>query len=586
MYLNAFVRPRRVSFLLVLSFLFCFQLAVTGQTGTVGALTGVVKDPRGANLPGVSIAVKNAGTGATRTTVTNEEGHWTLPGLPVGTYEVSYEVTGFKKLVRDRVEVEASVPRTLEDTLEVGEIGAVINIMEGAALITPDTSALSRKLSAEQLVEVPTSTRSFTQLLSTEAGVNTELSPVLTNGNGNQSPSVNGTRTTSTSLFFNGVDATNITTNEGSLNDNIAPAPETLQEVKLQTSLYDASTGRSGGGNFQLVTKTGANRFSGNLYYYLQNEKLNANDYFFNKEGIERPKARRNEGGFTLGGAIIKDRFFFFGGYQYTNAITGFVPTARSLSVTPLALTLLGADRSAQAIANAFNLARDQFRATQGLSAVCAGTPVPAGCMTAADISPVAVQLLNLQNPATGNFIFASPRANGRIIGVDRANRTGAGLITTRAFQFGTAPVANRALFEDNPLIQQLSVRPSEFEQNQFTTRLDGRLTNKNTLTGTFFFSNFPALDSFPDPSSLISPFVLRRADRNRTLAISDQQIFSPTLINEFVFGYFSLNNTRSLDDPYLTPELSNDAVGIINPAVQFESSPGTLRLGHFICRP
>ena len=99
------------------------------------------------------------------------------------------------------------------------------------------------------------------------------------------------------------------------------------------------------------------------LYYYLQNEKFNANDYFFNKEGIDRPKARRNEGGFTIGGPIVKDRFFFFGGYQYTNAITGFVPTARSTSVTPLALTLLGNDRSAAAIATAFNQARDQFRA-------------------------------------------------------------------------------------------------------------------------------------------------------------------------------------------------------------------------------
>ena len=585
MNLFTIVVHRPIFLLLTLMFL-CFAApAAMAQTGTVGTLTGVVTDPNGANLPGVSVVVKNLATEATRTAITNGDGHWTLPGLPVGTYEVSYEITGFKRLVRDRVEVEASVPRTLEDKLEIGEIGAVINITEGAALITPETSAVARQLSSEQLVEVPTSTRSFTQLLSTEAGVNTELSPVLTNGNGNQSPSVNGTRTTSTSLFFNGVDATNITTNEGSLNDNIAPAPETLQEVKLQTSLYDASTGRSGGGNFQLVTKTGANRFSGNVYYYLQNEKLNANDYFFNKEGIDRPKARRNEGGFTVGGAIIKDRFFFFGGYQYTNAITGFVPTARSLSVTPLALTLLGADRSAQAIANAFNLARDQFRATQNLPAVCGGNPPPAGCLTAADIAPVAVHLLNLRNPATGDFVFASPRANGRIIGVDRANRTG-GLISTRAFQFGNAPVTNRALFEDNPLIQQLNVRPSEFEQNQFTTRLDGRLTSNNTLSGTFFFSNFPALDSFPDPSSLISPFVLRRADRNRTLAISDQHIFSPTLINEFVFGYFSLNNTRSLDEPFLTPELGNEAAGIINPAVQFDSSPGTLRLGHFIGRP
>ena len=571
--MESFTLVRRLlCLLLTLTFFACLAVA---QSGTVGTLTGVVRDPNGANLPGASVVVKNLATGATRTAISNEDGHWALPGLPVGAYEVSYEITGFKRLVRDRIEVEASVPRTLEDKLEVGEIGAVINVTEGAALITPETSAVARQLSSEQLVEVPTSTRSFTQLLSTEAGVNTELSPVLTNGNGNQSPSVNGTRTTSTSLFFNGVDATNITTNEGSLSDNIAPAPETLQEVKLQTSLYDASTGRSGGGNFQLVTKTGANRFNGNVYYYLQNEKLNANDYFFNKEGIDRPKARRNEGGFTVGGAIIKDRFFFFGGYQYTSAITGFVPTARSLSVTPLALSFLGSDRSAQAIANAFNQARS----------FCNVTPLPAGCLTAADISPVAVRLLNLQNPATGDFIFASPRPNGRIIGVDRANRT-AGAVTTRAFQFGTAPVTNRALFEDNPLVQQLNVRPSEFEQNQFTTRLDGRLTNKNTLTGTFFFSNFPALDSFPDPSSLISPFVLRRADRNRTLAISDQHIFSPALINEFVFGYFSLNNTRALDEPFLIPELTSEAVGIGNPALLFDDSPGTRRLGHFIGRP
>ena len=584
-YANA--RCRRIfSTLLTLLTLCILQSVIIAQSG-VGTLTGVVKDPNGAHLPGVSVVVRNLNTGLTRTATSGEDGHWTLPALPAGAYEVTYETTGFKKLVRDRVEVEASVPRTLEDKLEVGEIGITVNITEGGtALITPESAAVARQLSAEQLVEVPTSTRSFTQLLSTEAGVNTELSPVLTNGNGNQSPSVNGTRTTSTSLFFNGVDATNITTNEGSLNDNIAPAPETLQEVKLQTSMYDASTGRSGGGNFQLVTKTGANRFNGNIYYYLQNEKLNANDFFFNKENIDRPKARRNEGGFTVGGPIVKDRFFFFGGYQYTNAITGFVPTARSTSVTPLALTLLGADRSAQAIATAFNQARDQFRLSEGQNAVCAATPLPAGCLTSTDIAPVAVALLNLRNPATGDFIWASPRPGGRILAFDRANRTAAGLITTRAFQFGTAPVTNRNLFEDNPLVQQLNVRPSEFEQHQFTTRLDGRLTKNNTLTGTFFFSNFPALDSFPDPSSLISPFVLRRADRNRTLAISDQHVFGPSLINEVVFGYFSLNNTRALDEPFLSQDLTSEALGIGNPALFFDDSPGTRRLGHFIGRP
>ena len=465
--------PRFSLILFALGALVLFQLsgaAVLGQSGSTGTLTGVVQDPNGASLPGVAIVLKNAGTGATRTVSTNEEGRWTMPALPVGTYEITYELAGFKKRVREQVEVEASVPRTLEDKLEVGEVGATINIVEGAALVTPETATTFRQLSAEDLVSVPTSTRSFTQLLSTEAGVNTELSPVLTNGNGNQSPSVNGTRTTSTSLFFNGVDATNITSNEGSLNDNIAPAPETLQEVKLQTSLYDASTGRSGGGNFQLVTKTGGNKFNGTAYYYIQNEKFNANDFFFNKEGIDRPKARRNEGGFTIGGPIVKERFFFFGGYQYTKAITGFVPTARSTSVLPLALGRISGARTAQNLADAFNAEN--------------GCTVGVNCLSAADISPVGLRLFNLMNPATGAFVIPSPRSGARLIGVDRAG--------ARAFQFGNAPgVVSRTLRENNPLVQQLNVRPSEFEQHQFTTRLDGRLTKSNTLSGTFFFSNF-----------------------------------------------------------------------------------------------
>jgi hypothetical protein len=564
------VSPRTalVQLALVLAFLVLLPVAsdpVIAQSGGVGTLTGVVQDPKGASLLGVSVMVRNIATGATRSTTTGSDGYWTIPGLSIGTYEITYESSGFKKLIRARVEVEAGVPRTLEDRLEIGELGAVINITEGAALITPETSTVARQLSSDQLIQVPTSTRSFTQLLSAEAGVTTDLSPVLTNGNGNQSPSVNGTRTTSTSLFFNGIDATNITTNEGSLNDNIAPAPETLQEVKLQTSLYDASTGRSGGGNFQLVTKQGGNAFNGSAYYYVQNEKLNANDFFFNKEGIAKPKARRNEAGFTLGGPIIKERFFFFGGYQFTDAITGFVPTARSTSVLPLALSRISGARTAEALAAAFNA---QNGCTPGVN-----------CLAAADISPVAVRLLNLINPVTGDFIIPAPRLGGRIIGVDRAG--------ARAFQFGFAPtVVSRTLRENNPLVQQLNVQPSSFRQHQATARLDGRLTKNNTLSGTFFFSNFPGLDSFPDPSSLVSPFTLKRADRNRTLAISDQHVFGPTLINEARFGYFYLNNTRSLDDPFLSPEFTSQQIGIVNPALLFDDSAGTRRLGHFVGRP
>ena len=122
-----------------------------------------------------------------------------------------------------------------------------------------------------------------------------DISELLSNDNASVSPSVNGARTTNNSFVFNGVDVTNllccnsrvsgsagtVDNNGGSLSRNIAPAPETLQEVKLQTSLYDAATGRNGGGNFTLVSKSGTNEFRGTAYYYNQNDRLMANDFFF-----------------------------------------------------------------------------------------------------------------------------------------------------------------------------------------------------------------------------------------------------------------------------------------------------------------
>lgn len=530
---------------------------------TTGGLSGTVKDPNGAVIQGAAVTVTNKATNLSRTAVTNDEGRWTINQLPVGTYSVAYEKDGFKKSVDQENEVEASVIRSVEIELEVGATDVFVDVTSDQPLIQAESVAVSRQITGEQLTRTPTSVRSFTGLLGSEAGVSSELSPVGVNGNGNVSPSVNGTRTTSTSLFFNGVDATNITSNEGALTDNISPAPETLQEVKLQTSLYDASTGRSGGGNFQLVTKSGGNQFSGSAYYYLQNKALNSNEFFLKESGNEKPRADRTETGFTIGGPVIKDKFFFFGGYQFTDANTGLVPTARTRTVLPMALTALGQDRSAAAIAAAFN----QFNGCSG-----------ANCLTAADISPIAVNLFNLRNPVTGGFVLPSI-TNYQALNI--VDQTGTG-----NFQYGLYPsVTSRTLMRNNPLVEVISVEPSKFRQNQFTTRLDGQLTSKNTLSGTFFFSDFPGFDSFPDPNSLASPFTLRRDDRNRTLSIGDTHIFTPNWVNEVRFGYFYLNNTRRLDDPFLTDEFTNEAVGVYNPASTFDNSIATRRLGHYIGR-
>lgn len=548
-------------FALAFGFSFLFTLNIFAQA--TGSLSGTVRDQNNAVIQGAAVEVKNTATNLTRTTTTNEDGGWSVTLLPVGNYSVTFQKEGFKKTVSENIAVEASVERAVETLLEIGGTDITVTVTSDQPFLQAESAAVTRQISGEEITKIPTSTRSFTGLLSSEAGVSSELSPVGVNGNGNISPSVNGTRTTSTSLFFNGVDATNITSNEGSLNDNISPALETLQEVKLQTSLYDASTGRSGGGNFQLVTKSGGNRFFGSAYYYLQNRNFNSNDFFLNQAGLEKPKADRTETGFTIGGPIIKDRFFFFGGYQFTNANTGLVPTARTRTVLPRALTVLGEDRSRAAIAAAFN----QFNG-------CAG----ANCLLPTDISDVAFRLFNLRNPVTGGFVLPSI-TNFTPLGI--VDQTGTG-----SYQFGNFPnVTSRTLQRNNQLVEVIDVVPSRFKQNQITARLDGQITQNNNLSGTFFWSDFPALDSFPDPNSLASPFTLRRDDRNRTLSIGDTHVFSSKVVNEFRFGYFYLNNTRSLDEPFLTQELSSEAVGIFNPATTFDSSPGTLRLGHFIGR-
>src|SRR5688572_30243219 len=399
-------------------------LAPAAFAQATGRLSGTVADPNGAVVQGASVTVKNTATNFTRNTTTNEDGRWSVASLPVGRYSVSYEKEGFKKSVSQDASVEASVTRGLEVALEIGTADVFVDVTSDQSLVQAESPTISRQITGEQLTRTPTSVRSFTGLLSAEAGVSSELSPVGVNGNGNISPSVNGTRTTSTSLFFNGVDATNITSNEGSLTDNISPAPETLQEVKLQTSLYDASTGRSGGGNFQLVTKQGGNQFGGSIYYYLQNKNFNSNEFFLKEAGVEKPKADRTETGFTLGGPIVKDRFFFFGGYQFTDANTGLVPTARTRTILPRALTVLGSDRSKAAIAAAFN----QFNGCSG-----------ATCLSAADISDIAFNIFNLQNPVTGGFVLPYVPDARRLFLSDGTtpfrDQTGTG-----SFQFGMFP--------------------------------------------------------------------------------------------------------------------------------------------------
>ena len=550
-----------------------------------GGLTGVVRDQNEAVVPGVQITFKNEGTGLTRNITTDDDGRWTVVALPPGTYQVTFVAQGFADSTATAT-VQASVNNTLNQTLSVEGSTAQVDVQAPEGQVLDTTSATTSDQFTGRRLESAATPRTFTGQFAQVAGVSAELSDPLSNSTGNTQFSINGTRTTSSSILFNGIDATNLT-NEGSLTENISPAIETIEEVKLLTSLYDASVGRSGGGNVQVVTRRGTNNINGTAYIYGQNEAFNANDFFFNRDGIDRQKARRLEGGFTVGGPIIKNKLFFFGGYQRTSAETAYVPTAQSLVVLPEFLQYLEEPRTEENIRRALEFTeRRVFGSNSGdyrpgcYDAVFGQN----GAITCLQRGSVGVRLLQLRNPVTGDYFLPRPRANaerlsttffGNFIGNTEQREVVTGRVLDLILQSGSGGGGAY------PLVRQRNVVPARFKQDQFTTRLDYSFSDYHTIAGTFFYANFPAFDPFPD-FSLASPTTLKKDDRNRTLAITDTYIITPNLINEARFGFFFLKNTRTLDEPFLQPELTNQAVGINNPATFFAPGVETSRLGRF----
>ncbi|MEX2273027.1 MAG: carboxypeptidase regulatory-like domain-containing protein [Vicinamibacterales bacterium] len=516
------------------------------QSGPTGTLNGRVLDQSHAGVPGVTVTAANVARNDTRHAVTNADGFYALPGLATGTYELTIQLEGFKTVRRLGVLVEAAVPRTVDITLEVGGLSEVVTVEAAMPMVNRTTPAVSRRLSGAEITAVPSSTRNFSHLLTATAGVSADLPPVGGNDTGSISPSVNGTKTTSNSVLYNGVDITSMLSNQGTLDEGLVPAPEMIEEVKLQTSLYDASTGRSGGGNFQLVTRSGVNAFRTSLYAFGQHESLNSNDYFFDRNGIDKPKMRRVETGLTIGGPVRRDKVFFFGSLQYSDAESGYVPTASSRAVLPAALGLISGDRTAENIVAAFRQLNPSFN------------------LTPSQISPISLALLNQRNPVTGGYLIPAP--TGAAAGADRRATIGA---------FGS--------IGGDPLAEHRQVVPALFEQLQGSLRADLAATDANRVQLTYFASDFPSLDPFPDPSTLASPFTLRRSNRGQVGSIGDTQVFGNGILNEARAGFFTLRNTRQLDDEFLA--LTNEMFGIVNPALQFDDRDATRRLGHFVNR-
>ncbi len=371
------------AFLVPLSFLFLFSFTATAQT--TGRIAGSVKDQVGSAIVGAEVITVSLTTGDERRVTTDETGHYSVPLLPSGTYRVKIAAPGFNPAVMDIVQVVITENTQVNADLTVVGVIADPIVVHIAPLVQRDGPQLGRVVDSRALSELPLATRNFTQILALSPGVSVELADNTTLGRNSQNISVNGARSTHNNYQLNGVDANNIRNNN--LINLAVPAPETIQEFKVQTSLYDATFGRSGGGNIQAVTRSGGNDFHGTVYGYFRNDALNANNPFLKGAGVKRPVLRRSVIGGSLGGPVQTDRTFFFTSYQRTDERNGASPN--SISSNVLIASGLTNDRSEQTLRRTFS--------------------VPA-------VNPISLALLNAKLPG-GQFLIPTPQANGRYFG-------------------------------------------------------------------------------------------------------------------------------------------------------------------------
>ncbi|MFQ5776592.1 MAG: carboxypeptidase regulatory-like domain-containing protein [Terriglobia bacterium] len=325
--------------LVILVVLVCGTSIVTAQY-TVGTILGTVTDETGAVIPGARVAVTNVPTGLVRTTSTDALGNYEVLNLPPGgPYSVSVEMQGFKTAVETDIVLNVNDRRVIDFMLQIGAVGETVTVEASAVAIESQSGEVSGLVTAQQVAELPLNGRNFVQLTTLQPGV-------VTNGvffgtaalNDPTNPffgklataSVNGSRQNGSNWL---VDGGNNVDPGANWTINNLPSIDAIQEFKILGSNYTAEFGRSGGGQVNLVTKSGGTDYHGAVWEFFRNNKLDARNFFIDK----KPPLRFNQFGFNIGGPVIpksnwKDRLNFFINAEWHRVrtggtVTGTVPT-------------------------------------------------------------------------------------------------------------------------------------------------------------------------------------------------------------------------------------------------------------------
>jgi hypothetical protein len=300
----------------VLATMFCVPRLAFSQQGASAGVYGNVFDSQGAVIPGAKVTLLHVTTNQARTTNTDQAGEFLFPLLPVGRYRITVKQPGFKHYEQTGLLLQVNDNVKVDVKLEVGDISAQVNVEASAMAVETSNASLKEVVDSQRVVDLPLNGRNLPDLTLLVPGVQPAGPP---NGDaglsqysapGVKALSVNGSRQNQLSYTLDGGDNTDSLRN-GSLP---LPFPDAVQEFSMVTSNAGLDVGKSSAGTVNIVTKSGTNAIHGDVFWFVRNTALDANDFFSRSpDGLQR-----NQGGITLGGPIIKNKLFIFGGYQRT----------------------------------------------------------------------------------------------------------------------------------------------------------------------------------------------------------------------------------------------------------------------------
>jgi hypothetical protein len=475
--------------------IFIFMVLILSASGLAqtptGTLQGMVMDPSGAVVPSAAVTVINSETKVAMRVTTDTQGRFVVPYLIPGTYAVSVSAKGFRSVEENNVEIHVSQIRSLNITLTLGKVSQTVQVRASAAALQTSTATLGGVVGTSALMDLPLQGRDPLTL--------TELVPTVNNTGNASTPHIGGSRNAVNEEQINGISVILPENNVGNTTAAYTPIVDSVEEFSVDTNSLAAEYGRFGGGVINLVTKPGTNQVHGDLFEFLQNSALNANDFFSNRAGVPKSVSRENQWGGTLGGPVDipgvykgRDRTFFFFGFQGTNEASA----TNTVQTVPIA---------------AF---RNGDFSTLGTTIY----------------DPATIAL----NPATGDYT-RSPFP-GNIIPTDRFNS-----VAVKALSYFPMPNFGAAGSQTNNYFQSGSVPSDTY---QFDSRVDHTISPKNHMfvTVSHDWGKTASFDIFNDPADSNDGPVVFGA---WTAAVDDTFILSPTLIADLRAGYNRSEATR-----------------------------------------